>query len=300
MSAIDLSQLPAPNIVEVVDFETLLAERKAALVALYPAADQASIAATLALESEPITKILQENAYREMLLRQRINEAAQAVMIAYANDGDLDALLANWNVKRLIVQPADTSATPPRAEIKEDDAAFRMRGLLAWDALSVAGPTGAYEFFALSADGQVADAKASSPSPSVAVVTILSTQGDGSADQTLIDTVFNALNDENVRPIADRLSVQSAEIIHYSITAVLHISSTGPDAEVIISSATDQLKKWINPKRRIGVEVPRSAIDAVLHVQGVRKVELIGWTDITPTPNQATYCTGFSITRATE
>lgn len=299
MSAIDLSQLPAPNIVEVVDFETLLAERKAALVALYPAADQASIAATLALESEPITKILQENAYREMLLRQRINEAAQAVMIAYANDGDLDALLANWNVKRLIVQPADTSATPPIAEIKEDNDAFRMRGLLAWDALSVAGPTGAYEFFALSADGQVADAKASSPSPSVAVVTILSTQGDGSADQTLIDTVFNALSDENVRPIADRLSVQSAEIIPYSITAVLHIG-TGPDAEVIISSATDQLKKWINPKRRIGVEVPRSAIDAVLHVQGVRKVELIGWTDITPTPNQAAYCTGFSVARASE
>ncbi|NUV25651.1 hypothetical protein MS6204_04603 [Escherichia coli] len=45
---------------------------------------------TLELESEPATKLLQENAYRELLLRQRINEAAQAVMVAYAMGGDLD------------------------------------------------------------------------------------------------------------------------------------------------------------------------------------------------------------------
>ncbi len=48
---------------------------------------------TLELESEPATKLLQENAYRELLLRQRINEAAQAVMVAYAMGGDLTSSL---------------------------------------------------------------------------------------------------------------------------------------------------------------------------------------------------------------
>ena len=37
MAVIDLSQLPAPQIVDVPDFETLLNERKAAFMALYPA-----------------------------------------------------------------------------------------------------------------------------------------------------------------------------------------------------------------------------------------------------------------------
>ncbi len=74
MAVIDLSQLPAPQIVDVPDFETLLAERKAEFVALHPKDEQEAVIRTLELESEPVTKLLQENAYRELLLRQRINE----------------------------------------------------------------------------------------------------------------------------------------------------------------------------------------------------------------------------------
>lgn len=90
MAVIDLSQLPAPQIIEVPDFESLLAERKEALIALYPADEQAAMRRVLALESEPVVKSLQENTYREILLRQRINEAAQAVMVAYAIGSNLD------------------------------------------------------------------------------------------------------------------------------------------------------------------------------------------------------------------
>lgn len=298
MSTITLSQLPQPDVIESLDFETILAERKAYCISLYPAEQQAAIAATLDLESEPITKLLQENAYRELILRQRINEAAVANMLAWAKGADLDNLAANWNVQRLTIQPGDPTATPPVPEIKEDDAALSLRALMAWDGLSVAGPTGAYEYFALSADGKVADAKGSSPAPAEALVTILSTEGNGTADATLIAKVTAALNGENVRPVADRLTVQSAGIINYTITAQLHIDSQGAEADVILQAASDSLAAFINPRRRIGVEVPRSAIDAALHVQGVRKVDLIGWTDITPSATQAAYCTGFTVERA--
>ncbi|MDJ3915691.1 baseplate assembly protein, partial [Salmonella enterica] len=43
MAVIDLSRLPAPQIVDVPDFETLLAERKAAFVALYPVDEQYAV-----------------------------------------------------------------------------------------------------------------------------------------------------------------------------------------------------------------------------------------------------------------
>ncbi|MGY3942147.1 baseplate J/gp47 family protein [Aeromonas tecta] len=298
MSTITLSQLPQPDVIELLDYEAILAERKAYLISLYPTDQQASITATLALESEPITKLLQENAYRELILRQRINDAAVANMLAWAKGSDLDNLVANWNVQRLIIQPGDPIASPPVPEIKEDDEALILRALMAWDGLSVAGPTGAYEYFALSADGKVADAKGSSPAPAEALVTILSTEGDGSADAALITKVTQALSHEDKRPVADRLTVQSAGIIHYTITAKLHISSQGAEGDVILLAARDKLAAFINPRRRIGVEVPRSAIDAALHVQGVSKVDLIGWDDIIPSATQAAYCTGFTVGRA--
>ena len=83
---------------EALDYETLLAERKAELIALYPADEQKAIMQTLSLESEPLTKLLQENAYRELVLRQRVNEAAQAVMVAYANSSDLEPIPKGINV----------------------------------------------------------------------------------------------------------------------------------------------------------------------------------------------------------
>ena len=46
------------------------------------------MARTLTFESEPVVKMLQENVYRELLLRQRINEAAKAVMVAYSGGDD--------------------------------------------------------------------------------------------------------------------------------------------------------------------------------------------------------------------
>ncbi len=95
MPTIDLSQLPAPDVVEELDFETILAERKATLISLYPEEGQDAVARTLALESEPIVKLLQENAYREVIWRQRVNEAARAVMLAYASGSDLDVSAGN-------------------------------------------------------------------------------------------------------------------------------------------------------------------------------------------------------------
>lgn len=181
MSVIDLSQLPPPQVVETLSFEDLLEERKARLLELYPEEQRETIARALELESEPIVMLLQENAYREMLLRQRINEAAQAVMVAYAIGSDLDQLGANNNTPRLTIIPEDSEAIPPVEAVMESDADFRQRIPAAFEGMSVAGPTGAYEFHALSADGKVADASATSPAPALVTVTILSREGDGTA-----------------------------------------------------------------------------------------------------------------------
>ncbi|MGT3177886.1 baseplate assembly protein [Yersinia enterocolitica] len=296
MSTIDLSQLPAPLAVEALDYETLLAERKAELIALYPVDEQAAITRTLSLESEPLVKLLQENAYRELVLRQRVNEAAQAVMVAYANGSDLDQLGANNNVQRLIITPADPDAIPPIAAVMESDTDFRLRIPQAFEALSVAGPTGAYEAHARSADGRVADASALSPSPACVTVTVLARAGNGEASPELLDIVRAALNDEDVRPVADRVTVQSAAIVDYQIDAVLYIYP-GPEAEPVRAAAQARLEIYINTQRRLGRDIRTSAIYAALHVEGVQRVELNApLADVVLDSTKAAYCTSAVLT----
>ncbi|WP_313188921.1 baseplate assembly protein [Pantoea sp.] len=295
MATIDLSQLPAPDVVEVLDYETLLAERKATLISLYPADQQDAIARTLTLESEPIVKLLQENAYREVILRQRINEAAKAVMVAYSVDDDLDQLGANNGVPRLTITPADETTIPPTAAVMESNDDYRARIAAAFEGLSVAGPSGAYEYHARSADGRVADASAISPSPAVVTITVLSREGNGAAPADLLAVVDSALNDEDVRPVADRVTVQSAEIIEYEIEAQLYLYP-GPEAEPIRAASEAKLTAFISTQARLGRDIRKSALYAALHVEGVQRVELIRpAADVVLDKTQAAYCTGYSI-----
>lgn len=295
MPSVDLSQLPPPAVVETVDFEALFADRKARLIAAAPEEIRTAIAAVLELDSEPLTMLLQENAYAEMILRQRINEAAKAVTLAYAKGDDLDVVAANLDTARKIIRPEDPSATPPAPAIKESDSEYRDRAQRAFEGLSVAGPRGAYEFHALSADARVADAKAVSPAPCEVTVTVLSREGDGTAPQDLVDKVRAVLSDEDVRPVADRLTVQGAVIVPYQVEATLYIYP-GPEAEPIRAAAQASLDAYIGEQRRLGRDIRRSALFAALHVAGVQRVELAKpAADLVLAEHQAGHCSSATL-----
>lgn len=114
---VDLSKLDAPKVLEDLDFESLLADRKAEFIALFPQDERAFWQARLSLESEPITKLLQEVVYLQLMERNRINNAAKATMLAYASGSDLDVIAANYNVKRQVIQEANNNVTPKIPEI---------------------------------------------------------------------------------------------------------------------------------------------------------------------------------------
>lgn len=296
MPIIDLSQLPAPDVVEVLDFEVILAERKATLISLFPEEQQEAVARTLALESDPLVKYLEENAYREVIWRQRVNDAARANMLAYARKNDLDNMAGNNNTQRLTITPADESTIPPTAEVMESDTDLRLRAQQAFEGLSVAGPTGAYEYHGRSADGRVADISVVSPTPACVTITVLSRESDGTASAELLAAVGKALNAEDVRPVGDRVTVQAAEIVPYQIDAVLYFYP-GPEAEPIRQAAEVQLKSYITSQHRLGRDIRQSAIYAALHVEGVQRVELISpASDIVLGQHQASFCTDYLIT----
>lgn len=320
---IDLTRLPPPKVVEKLDYETIFTQMRDQLLALDP-----TLADVLSLESEPLVKQLQLCAYRELLLRQRVNESAQGVMLAYALDEDLDNLGAFYRVERLVTDPGDPDAIPPIEPTYESNEDFRSRIQLALDGFSTAGPERAYIFHALSASGQVLDASAEAPlfspavlSPSLqsqlppdvivlkvdysaglanpmpgdVVVTVLARDGDGTPSPTLVNTVNAALSADDIRPMTDHVHTRAAQIIPYSIDATLY-TYAGPDSSVVIAQAQQNANAYKDSMRRLGRDITLSGIYAALHVAGVQRVILNSpVADIICNSAQAAHCESITL-----
>ncbi len=322
-TAINLALIPAPKVIEVIDFEQVLAEMLADLSARLPDFDTF-------LESDPAMKLLEVAAYRETVLRQRINDAAKAVMLSYALDSDLDQIGVLFGVTRLVITPANPDATPPTAAVFESNSDFRYRIQLSLEGLSTAGPEGAYIFHALSASGQVLDASATSFLPddikqivydvlashSAAAplvtdmqaaldsakwpgdveITVLSREGDGSASAALVDTVDASLSAEDVRPLTDYVQVQGATIVPYQVAATLYFYA-GPDRTVIMAAAQAAIEAYAESQHRLGLDVTLSGIYAALHQPGVQRVELAApLASLVIDRQSASYCTAIALT----
>lgn len=272
-TAIDLSKLPAPKVIEELSFETIFQDILSDFLEKNPNYS------TL-LESDPAMILLEVCAYRELLLRNRINEAAKATMLAYAAGSDLENLAALLGVQKLV---------------GETDDQLRQRVQLAPESFTNAGSIGAYTFHALSASSNIKSVAVKSPNPGEVLVTILSKIGNGYAPTELLDAVLEKLSEEDVRPLTDQVSVQSAEIVNYSVEAVITVYS-GPSSAVVETEARAALDNFLSERHSIEKVVALSGIYNALHVDGVKKVQLITPTsDIVTTDEQAAYCTNVNL-----
>lgn len=318
-TAVDLSALAAPGVVETLDFETIFAANVALAKTVMPTLSVA--------ESDPITKILQVFSYAEITLRQRINDAAKAVMLAYATGTDLDHLAALFGATRLMLDAGD--ADKGIDPTYETDTVFRRRITLAPESYSVAGPEGAYIYHALAASPQVLDASAESPEPAdikamvlavlaaqnapAALVAAMTTALDGAvwpgtvnvailtrsgetASDTLCRCVQEYLSADTRRPLTDYVQVTSAGIINYQIDATIRTFS-GPDSAVVMAAAQTSIDTYVADAMRLGRDITLSGVYAALHVAGVQKVVLASPTaDIVCGRNQAPVCTAVKLT----
>lgn len=288
---INLALLPPPQVVDVPDYEAILAEMKAATVAAMP-----DLAPVLELESEPALKVLQVCAFYVMLSRAEKNDAGRAVLLPFATGADLDNLAALFGVARAVVTPADPDAVPPTPAIMEDDARFRTRVQLALEGFSTAGPVGAYLFHTLGASADVRDASITSPNPGEVLVTVLGAQGDGTPDAGLLAQVTATLNDERMRPLTDLVTVAPAQIVTYTVEAELTFL-TGPDPALVLAEAQAAIAAHVEARRALGLGVARSGLFAALHREGVAGVTLTSpAADIDCTDLQSAFCTGITLT----
>lgn len=287
-TAVDLSRLPAPDLIETLDFDTLLADATALMQQLMPE--------FVARPADPVMKLLRVFIMECLRLRQRVNDAAHTVMPAYAIGADLDNIAALFGIARFKLQPADPVLGI--AAVMESDADFRRRMVLGPEGYSVAGPEGAYIFHALNADPDVLDASATSPAAGEVLVSVLSRTGNGTAPPALLAAVDAHVSDESRRPLTDFVTVQSAQIIPFAINATLTTYS-GPDADVVLAASRARIDEYVIESHRMGRDITRSAIFAALHGEGVQNVVLTSpAADIIINRTQAPHCTGITVNYA--
>lgn len=265
-TTINLLNVPAPTVVETLSYETIFS----AMLADLKLRDEAF---TALVESDPAYKILEVCAYRELLIRQRVNDATKSVMLAYATGSDLEQLGANFGVVRKTLIEGNTNVNPVVVAVYEDDETLRLRIQSALNGITTAGPKSSYEFHALAVD-TILDVDVVGP-PTVSAgnvrVTIISATGDGSATQTQIDAVSAKLNSDSIRPLTDLVTVQSASIVPFKLNLTLYIRPDW-DSAVIIQTATTNVTAYCNSVRKVGSEVRISGIHAGGFVAGVERV----------------------------
>ncbi|EFB1293391.1 TPA: baseplate assembly protein [Escherichia coli] len=291
---INLSDLPVLDAIVVPDASVIFGAWLARLRELDPEFDAL-------VESDPAYKQGEVTAFQLTLAFQRVNDAVRAVFLASAQKADLDQIGAAFNVERMEIVPANPDTVPPTDAVMEEDDAFRERIQLSWSQLNTAGARNAYRFHARSADEDVLDADAYGPEEHGRAgevdVYVLSREGNGTASEALLDAVSARLNADEIRPLTDFVTVKSAIINDYSVTAELEIPD-GPDAGEVLENAKNTLMSYTRLANRINGMVPLSAIYAALQQTGVARVILSSpRADIEPATGTAPRCAAVNVTR---
>jgi phage-related baseplate assembly protein len=283
--AVDLTGLTPPNVVETLVYEDILEELKADCVARMEA--MGVDYNVQMLESDPVVKILEVAAYRELLLRARVNDAARAVMLAFAQQADLEHLGVYYGVERELVTPA----TQDDPAVYETDTRLRQRVQLAPEALSTAGPEGAYIFHTMTLDPSIKSVQVYTPQPGEVHVLPLVDSGDGIPSPTLLSQIRVRLGQEDIRPLTDMVFVRAPTLLNFTLEVNLSIAE-GPDPLVVKAASLASINTYLSNRHKVGTSIKVSGLIAAAMVPGVEDVELVSpVADITPAEDEVAYAT---------
>lgn len=260
----DLASLPTPAVIETLSFETIFSELQTEFQSRYP--DYSAL-----LASDPAVKLLEVAAYREVLLRNRINAAAKASLLAFATGSDLDHLAAFYGVTRLL---------------NENDEALRLRTRQRIIGFANAGGAAHYRYWALSASPEVADVEVDSPAPGQVRISVLAKGEDETVPNAVLAAVRAVVLRDDIRVLTDTVEVVPAELIPVTVAARLWLY---PDAPMAAFDAIDaRFREALAAQSGLGWDLTRSWIIGQLQRPGVHKVELLSpTTDIRANANQA-------------
>ena len=260
----DLESLPTPAVIEPLSFETIFTELQTEFQSRYP--DYSAL-----LASDPAVKLMEVAAYREVLLRNRINAAAKASLLAFATSSDLDHLAAFYGVTRLM---------------DESDEGLRVRTRQRIIGFANAGGAAHYRYWALSASPEVADVEVDSPEPGRVRISVLAKGEADTVPDTVLDAVRAVVLRDDIRVLTDTVEVVPAELIPVTVVARIWLY---PDTPMAAFDAIEaRFKEALAAQSGLGWDLTPSWVIGELQRPGVHKVELLApSTDIRANANQA-------------
>jgi len=112
----------------------------------------------------------------------------------------------------------------------------------------------------------------------------------------VLEIVEARLRDDDVRPLTDRVTVESATVVPYTVEAVLWMYD-GPASGPVLAAAGDSVRQTADALHVLGHDIARSALIAALHRTGVQRVELIQpAADVVVGVTEVAFCTGLQVT----
>lgn len=294
----NLLRLGSPPELAKREIESLRADALANLIARFNAAGVAYDTGQIA--AEPAYWYVSSAVTRDVQRRQEIDDAVAQTYLGSSTAAHLDQRAADYGVLRRIVQFEDTSSGT--AQILEDDDSLRFRARMAWEALSVAGPSGAYVFHALDAHPHIFDAIALGPETGFVapgeVLVVLQGRGENTVPTpAMVDAVAARLDAwavvygdgtttmrpvrdrQSVRPLGARVTVAAARAATYSVTATLYVSPYA-DREAIRLAALANLAAYTDSRKRIWRRVPKSGLEAALALVRPDGVPIVDDVDV--------------------
>jgi len=157
------------------------------------------------------------------------------------------------------------------SDIETDDE-LRERTFYAPSGYSVAGPSGAYEYWTKAYNTSIADVKVLSPDPGFVTVEFI-LDGGVLPNAALISEVEEFLDDETKRPLTDTLTVQAPATVTYNISVTYYIGRKDKASATLIqekvSKAIDTYVEWQGTK--IGRDINPSELTKRIVAAGAKR-----------------------------
>jgi phage-related baseplate assembly protein len=294
---IDVSNLPPPQAIEVLDFAALEAAFIERFLAEWERERQSRpelpVYNVERLRTDAVAFIQRGWNYLRLLDRARVNDAVRSMLPAFATGANLDHLVAKRNIARLTVIPA-TGTSPA---VLETDAQLLRRYLVSFG-VPAAGSADGYTYRAMMAFPTVHDVAING----YAVhgrrgeVDVVVAGPDGRLPTPVeLNAVRAAVTAEDAKPVTSSVTVLAAARTEYAIRLHLHLVK-GPDPTAVVAAARARVLTATTYLTRINQEVPIWSVAGHAYDQNVSRVEIVEGVDIPASPYRIPVCTGVTVT----
>lgn len=158
---------------------------------------------------------------------------------------------------------------------REEDDPYRERIRLAPESFSVAGPDGAYRFWAMSASQTIVDVSVRSPAPGEVELRPLLIGGELPGTE-IMEAVEAVVNDKTIRPLTDEVSVLAPEVVEYGVDMTYYIHKDNATQSQAIQQAVSQAVAdyvlW--QKSKLGRDINPSELIWRVRAAGADRVEV--------------------------